>query len=82
MWFVCLQLNVDIFLHYMQLFLESQYKLIIACVYTFLFLQAEIFLNLLSQFKELGFPEEKIFDALKKSEGDSNKTLDILTCAG
>ena len=56
-------------------------QIMIACVCTFLFLQAEIFLNLLSQFKELGFPEEKIFDALKKSEGDSNKTLDILTCA-
>lgn len=44
--------------------------------------KAKKFLSLIAQFKELGFQEEKIFDALKKSECDSNKTLDILTCAG
>ena len=48
----------------------------------FFFQQAVEFLKLIVQFKELGFHEEKIFEALKKSECDSNKTLDILTCAG
>ena len=44
--------------------------------------QALEYLKLMVQFKDFGFQDEKLFEALKKSECDSNKALDILTCAG
>ncbi|XP_046861221.1 ubiquitin-associated protein 1-like isoform X2 [Xenia sp. Carnegie-2017] len=43
--------------------------------------KAKEFLKLIVKFKELGFEENKVFEALKKSECDDNKTLDILTNA-
>ena len=44
--------------------------------------KAKEFLKLIVQFKEFGFREDRIFDALKKTECDGDKALDILTCAG
>ena len=42
-------------------------------------LQAEIFLTLVKQFKELGFTQDKIQDALVNTNLDRDKALDYLT---
>ena len=43
------------------------------------FWQAKEYIKLLGQFKELGFSEDKIQEALINSSLDENKTLDVLT---
>ena len=43
------------------------------------FLQAKEYVKLLGQFKELGFSDDKIQEALINSNLDENKTLDVLT---
>ena len=43
------------------------------------FFQAKEYVKLLGQFKELGFSDDKIQEALINSNLDENKTLDVLT---